>query len=119
MEAGGARGRAYLGGVVDWGYPILTRHAIRWISRFGQKKEAGLGPGLNLKPHETVTSRCGAALTCISQSRWLIVGEMARCAVSESCAVVDTKGEYRRAHRDSVERVIIFDASARISGQWR
>ena len=61
MEAGGARGRAYLGGVVDWGYPILTRHAIRWISRFGQKKEAGLGPGLNLKPHETVTSRCGAA----------------------------------------------------------
>ncbi len=42
--------------------------------------------------------------------------EMARCAVSESCAVVDTKGEYRRAHRDSVERVIIFDASARISG---
>jgi hypothetical protein len=62
VEAGGARGRAYLGGVVDWGYPILTRHAIRWISRFGQKKEAGLGPGLNLKPHETVTSRCGAAL---------------------------------------------------------
>jgi hypothetical protein len=53
---------------------------------------------------------------CISHSRWLIVGEMARCAVSESCAVVDTKGEYRRAHRDSVERVIIFDASARISG---
>jgi hypothetical protein len=44
------------------------------------------------------------------------VGGMARCAVSESCAVVDTKGEYRRAHRDSVERVIIFDASARISG---
>jgi hypothetical protein len=43
-------------------------------------------------------------------------GAMARCAVSESCAVVDTKGEYRRAHRDSVERVIIFDASARISG---
>jgi hypothetical protein len=58
-------------------------------------------------------------LACISHSRWRIVGEMARCAVSESCAVVETKGEYRRAHRDSVERVIIFDASARISGEWR
>src|ERR1700682_727216 len=43
-------------------------------------------------------------LTCISHSRWLIGGEMARCAVSESRVVVDTKGEYRRTHRDSVER---------------
>jgi hypothetical protein len=43
-------------------------------------------------------------LACISHRRWLIVGEMARCAVSESRAVIDTKGEYRRAHRGSVER---------------
>ncbi len=66
--------------------------------------------------HKKVEAELRRTLACISHSRWLIVGEMARCAVSESCAVVDTKGEYRRAHRDSVERVIIFDASARISG---
>src|SRR3984893_9663558 len=58
-------------------------------------------------------------LACISHSRWRIVGEMAQCAAGESRAVVDTKGEYRRGHRDCVERVIIFDASARISGSWR
>jgi len=70
------------------------------------------------KGHQVVlSSRSGpAALACISHSRWRIAGEMARCAVSESRAVVDTKGEYRRAHRACVERVIIFDASARISG---
>src|SRR6202011_2215298 len=62
--------------------------------------------------HQTAVKQ----LACISHSRWRIVGEMAQCAGGESRAVVDTKGEYRRAHRDCVERVIIFDASARISG---
>src|ERR1700730_3970402 len=99
--------------------------AVRLPSRSAISRTFGLQESLSALRGERVRSAIGlglgapASLACISHSRWRIVGEMAQCAAGESRAVVDTKGEYRRAHRDCVERVIIFDASARISGSWR
>jgi nucleoside-diphosphate-sugar epimerase len=82
---------------------------------FCSQPSAGSGPaGLNhlhasiSTATQNANSSAGLAFARSSlhfSQRLADCGAMARCAVSESCAVVDTKGEYRRAHRDSVERV--------------